>query len=115
MAFDFIGKHSLLFLFAGFSFISTNNVHKNAVFPWRCPFQTKLLFFRTIESAKNAFDATAGSEKPAVLHALFLKKEKQKSAKNYGASFFPLIARPHAKIQLIWTSEKYGLKSHLGW
>ena len=59
---------------------STNNVCKNAVFSWRCPFQRKLLFFQTIESAKREFVARAGSRK-------FLENEKQNSRKNYGAMF----------------------------
>ena len=50
-------------------------------FSWRHPFQRKILFFQTIESAKRAFAAKAGSRKPA----LFL--EKQNSRKNYGAMF----------------------------
>ena len=49
-------------------------------FSWRCPFQRKLLFFQTIESAKRAFAARPGSRK-------FLKNEKQNSRKNYGATF----------------------------
>ena len=48
-------------------------------FTWQRPFQTKLLFFQTIESAKTAFAAT-GSGKPAFLHVLFLKKQKNKTA-----------------------------------
>ena len=59
---------------------STNNVCKSAVFFWRCPFQRKLLFFQTIESAKRAFAASAGWRK-------FLENEKQNSRKNYGITF----------------------------
>ena len=66
---------------------------KTQFFSWQRPFQTKLLFFQTIESAKCAFAATAGSGKPAFLHALFLGNEKQNSRKNYGAMF----SRPHAE------------------
>ena len=42
-----------------------------------CPFQTKLLVFQTVESAKHAFDVMAGSGKPAFLHVLFLEKGKK--------------------------------------
>ena len=42
--------------------------------------EIKLLFFQTIESAKRAFAARAGSRK-------FLENEKQNSRKNYGAMF----------------------------
>ena len=45
------------------------------------------MFFRTVESAKPAFAAGAGSGKPALLHALFLENEKQNSRKTYGAMF----------------------------
>ena len=54
---------------------------KRQFFSWWCPFQTKLLFFQTIESAKCAFAAMAGSGKPAFLHALFLENEKKKAGK----------------------------------
>ena len=60
---------------------------KTQFFFRRRPFQTKLLFFQTMESAKRAFAAGAGSGKPALLHALFLENEKQNSRKNYGAMF----------------------------
>ena len=66
---------------------STNNVCKNAGFSWWNPFQTKLLFFQTRESAKHAFAAMASSGEPAFLHALFLENEKQNSRKNYTAMF----------------------------
>ena len=57
-------------------------------FSWQRPFQTKLSFFQTVESAaKHAFAARAGSGKPAILDALFLENEKQNSRKNYGAMF----------------------------
>ena len=64
-----------------------NILCKNAVFSWRPPFQTKLLFFQTIESAKRTFAARAGSGKPALLQALFLENEKQNNRKNCGAMF----------------------------
>ena len=60
---------------------------KLADISWRRPFQTKLLFFQTVESAKRAFPARASSGKPTFLHALFLENEKQNSSKNYGAMF----------------------------
>ena len=56
-------------------------------FSWWHPLQTRLLFFQTIESAKRAFAAMAGSGKPAFLHVLFLENEKQNSSKNYGTTF----------------------------
>ena len=56
-------------------------------FSWRRPFQTKLLFFQTIESAKCAFATRAGSGKPAFLHALFLENERQNGRKHYRAMF----------------------------
>ena len=55
-------------------------MQKRSFFSWRCPFQRKLLFFQTIESAKRTFAASAGSRK-------FLENEKQNSRKNYGAVF----------------------------
>ena len=58
-------------------------------FSWRHPFQTKLLFFQTIESVKRAFATGAGSEKPVFLHALFLENEKQNRRKLWG-NVFPL-------------------------
>ena len=62
-------------------------MHKMQCFSWWCPFQTKLLFFQTIESAKCTFAARAGSGKPALLHVLFLENEKQNSRKTYRACF----------------------------
>ena len=56
------------------------------------PFQTKHLFFQTIESAKHTFTAMAGLVKPAFLHALFLENEKQ------NGNVFLLSPRLHAKI-----------------
>ena len=56
-------------------------------FAWRRPFQTKLLFFQTVESSKRAFAAIAGSGKPAFLHASFLEKEKQNRRKITGKGF----------------------------
>ena len=58
---------------------------KNAVFFLSGSFLKKLSFFQTMESAKRTFAARAGSGKPALLPALFLKNEKQNSRKNYGA------------------------------
>ena len=53
------------------------------------------------------------SGKPAVLHALFLKNEKQSSGKKLWDNVFLLRARSHARIQLIWMQKiKPGLKSH---
>ena len=49
---------------------------------WQCPFQTRLLFFQTVESAKHIFATMAGSGKSAFLHALFLENKKQTSGKN---------------------------------
>ena len=46
---------------------------------WWHLFQTKLLFFQTIESAKCIFAMRAGSGKPAFLHALFLENKHQNS------------------------------------
>ena len=63
-----------LFHFPQITYAKTN------FFSWQRPFQTKLLFFQTIESAKRVFVARAGSGKPALVHALFLEK-------NYGAMF----------------------------
>ena len=67
MAFDFIEKYTPhLSSLVSLSF-STNNV------VLRRPFQTKLLFFQTVESAKHAFATRAGSGNPAFLPALFLE------------------------------------------
>ena len=57
-------------------------MQKRSFFPGGVdPFQRKLLFFQTIESAKRAFAASAGSRK-------FLENEKKKnSRKNYEAMF----------------------------
>ena len=46
---------------------------------WWHLFQTKLLFFQTIESAKCIFAMRAGSGKPAFLHVLFLENKHQNS------------------------------------
>ena len=62
-------------------------MQKPQFFSWQRPFQTKLLFFQTIESVKCTFAAMAGSGKPAFLHALFLENEKQSGRKNYGTMF----------------------------
>ena len=63
-------------------------MQKHSFFFWQCPFQTKLLFFQTVESAKCAFAARAGSGKPAVLHALFLKKLKANQHKKITGQCF---------------------------
>ena len=55
-------------------------MQKRSFFSWQCSFQRKLLFFQTLESAKRAFAASAGSRK-------FLENEKQNSRKNYRAMF----------------------------
>ena len=89
VAFNFIEKHTPpphFSLPVSLSF-SRNNIAKTKFFSWQHPSQTMLLFFQTIESAKRTFAARAGSGKPAFLHALFLKNEKQNSRKNYGAPF----------------------------
>ena len=64
-------------------------MQKHTYFSWWRPFQTKLLFFQTIESAKHAFAARAGSGKPAPLYVLFLENEQQNSRLNYAAMFSP--------------------------
>ena len=58
------------------------------------------LFFQTIESAKRAFAARAGSGKPALLHVLLLENEQQNSRTYYmyGAMFSPLRPTSHPKI-----------------
>ena len=66
---------------------STNNVCKNTFFFLVASFPNKAFVFPTIESAKHAFAARAGSGKPALLHVLFLENEKQNSRKKYGAMF----------------------------
>ena len=58
-------------------------MQKRSFLTWQSPFQRKLLFFQTIESAKRAFAAGAGSRKLA----LCLENEKQNSRKNYGEMF----------------------------
>ena len=87
MAFDFIEKRTHYFSSVVSLSFSTNNVCKNSVFSLGRPFQTKLLFFQTIESAKCAFATMAASRKRAFLHALFLENEKQNSRKDYTAMF----------------------------
>ena len=77
---------------------STNKYAKTQFFSWRRPFQTKFLFFQTIESARRAFAAMAGSGKPAFLHALFHEDEKQNSRKILHGNVFPLNPRSHAKF-----------------
>ena len=65
-----------------------NNVCKTHFFSWRRFFQTKLLLFQTIESAKSAFAARAGSGKPALLHAFDFSKTNNKTAEQItGQSF----------------------------
>ena len=66
-----------------------NNVCKMHFFSWWCPFQTKLLFFQTIESVKYAFASGAGLEKPALLHALFSKTNNKTTEKNI-VQWFPI-------------------------
>ena len=62
-------------------------MHRPQFFSRWHPFQTKLLFFQTIEPVKCAFAARAGPGKPAFLRVLFLENEKQNCGKNYGAMF----------------------------
>ena len=85
MAFDFIEKHSPLFLFAGFFRFQQIMYAKMQFFFPAASFLNKA-FFQTIESAKRAFAARAGSGKPAFLHASFLKKKKN-SRENMGQCF----------------------------
>ena len=57
-------------------------------FSWWHPFQTKLICFSKQWYQWSAhLPPGAGSGKPALLHALFLKNEKQNSRKNYEATF----------------------------
>ena len=78
-------------------------------FSWRRPFQRKLLFFETIESAKRAFAARAGSRKPA----LFLENEKQNSKKKNTGQCFPVKSKVRCKNLAHLEAKKTGLKSHL--
>ena len=55
-------------------------MEKWSFFSWQCPFQGKLLFFQTIESAKRTFAARAGSRK-------FLENEKKTAEKITGQCF----------------------------
>ena len=80
-------------------------------FSWWCPFQTKFLFFQTIESAKRAFAARADSGKPAFLHALFLENETQNSRKKYGAMLSRLV-QGHMQNFSSFRGKKWP-KSHL--
>ena len=51
-------------------------------------------------------------KKSAFLHMLFVENERE----TIGDYVFLWNQRPHAKIELTWTSKKiYGLKSHLGY
>ena len=84
---------------------------KTQCFSWQHPFQTKLLFFQTIESAKRTFADRAGSGKPALLHALFLKNEKQNSRKNYGAMFSRQVQGHTQKLSSFQRPKKKHLKS----
>ena len=68
-------------------------------------FQTKLLFFQTIESAKRAFATRAGLGKPAFLHALFLENAKQNNAKNHGQCF-PINFKVTCKNLAHWRQKK---------
>ena len=70
-----------------FSLLVSLTYAKTQCFSCWHPFQTKFLFFQTLESAKRAFAAREVSGKPAFFHALFLENEKQNSRKNYGAIF----------------------------
>ena len=85
---------------------------KTHFFSWRRPFQSKLLFFQTTESAKRAFATRAGSGKPALLHTLFLENEKQNSKKNYRAMFSRYV-QGHMQKFSSFRGKKNGLKSHL--
>ena len=48
---------------------------------WWRPFQTELLFFQTIQSAKHAFATTAGPGKPAFLLRYFSKTKNKTAVK----------------------------------
>ena len=93
MAFNFIKlkKNMACYLSSLVSLsFSTNNICKNAVFSWRHPFQTKLLFKNSklvIESAKRTFAAKAGSGKPAFCMHYFLKTNN-KTAENLTTQSF---------------------------
>ena len=106
MAFHFIEKHTpYLSLLVSLS-LSRNNVGKTQFFSWWRPFQRKLLFFQTIESAKHAFAASAGSRK-------FLENEKQNSRKNYGAMFSREVQGHMQKLSSFGRGKKIRSKSHL--
>ena len=81
-------------------------MQKRSFFSWRCPFQRKLLFFQTIESAKHAFAASAGSRK-------FLENEKQNSRKNYRAMFSRYVQGHMQKLSSFGQGKKICLKSHI--
>ena len=83
-------------------------------FSWRRPFQTKLLFFQTIESTKCTFAAVPGSGKPTFLHASFLENEKQNSRKNYMASI-SIKSKVTCKNLAHLEAKKYQPKSHVGY
>ena len=88
MTFHFTEKHGSLFLFPGLSLVFENHVSKNAGFSWRRPFQTKLLFFETMRSAKRAFALRADFNRVIQenLHfsMSYLYKTKEKTGKNTG-------------------------------
>ena len=64
------------------------------------------MFFQTIESAKRAFAARAGSRK-------FLENEKKNGRKNYGAVFSRKVQGHMQKLSSFGQGKKFGLKSHL--
>ena len=82
-------------------------MQKCSFFPG-CPFQRKLLFFQTIESARHAFAARAGSRK-------FLENEKQNGRKNYGAMFTFQIQGHMQKLSSFRGKTKNRPKKSLMW
>ena len=114
-AFNFIEKHSLLFFSTGFSLFSTN-VCKHTDFSLWHPFQTKLLFFQTIESVKCTFTARAGSGKPAFLHAFFLENENKIAEKIITGQCFPIKSKVTYKNSAayghIYSFHLYSRNSH---
>ena len=84
---------------------------KVQVFSWRRPFQTKLLFFQTIESEKRTFATKTGSAKPAFLHALFVENEKQNNRKDYGT--IPIKVQGHMQKFSSFRGKKMGPRKSL--
>ena len=81
-------------------------MQKRSFFSWRCPFQRKLLFFRTIESAKRAFAASAGYKN--------FSETKNKTAEKITGQCFPVKSKVTCKnLAYLDEEKKFGLKGHL--